>query len=299
MRLRSAASGLVALAAGLLAGASPPQPAGPALGCVGVYNPRLMFLKYQPLVDYISESTGKRWSLVIVPSYGRIVQDLCSGRLTAGLLGPFAYVRVHAACKALPVAKLATAGRPDYRGLILVRDDSPIRSLQDLAGKRFGFGPPMSTASYLAARALLENAGLHPGAGVSCRHYAHHEEAARAVLMGDVDACGVREIVGEKYARRGLRILARSEGIPNFALTLAPGVGPALREALFQALILRPGKDAAAAETIHGWDEELAGGFLPAADADYDPVRRLAERLFGPSALTLPEASLECRREQR
>jgi phosphonate transport system substrate-binding protein len=292
---RSAASGLVLLLTGLLAGASPAPPPASSLGFVSVYNPRLMFLKYQPLVDELAAATEKPWNLVIVSSYERLVRDLCSGKLTCACLGPFAYVRAHAACGAVPVAKLATGGKPTYRGLILVRADSPLHHLKDLSGKRFAFGPPMATASYLEVRAMLEDAGLHPGVDVACRHYDHHEEAARAVLLGEADACGVRDIVGEKYARRGLRVLARSEEIPNFLLALGPASPPALREELLDALVLRPGREPGVAETIRGWDEELAGGFLPASDAEYDPVRRLALRLFGPSALTRPEASLECR----
>ncbi len=299
MKGRSAVSGLVLLLTGLLAGASPAPPPAPSLGFVSVYNPRLMFLKYQPVVDELTAATGRAWTLVIVPSYERLVQDLCSGKLACAYLGPFAYARAHAACGVVPAVKLATGGRPTYRGLILVRADSPLHSLKDLTGKRFGFGPPMSTASYLEVRAMLEDAGLHPGVDVACRHYAHHEEAARAVLLGEVDACGVRDIVGEKYAQRGLRILARTEEIPNFLLALGPGGDPALREELIRALVLLPGQEPGVAEKIRGWDEELAGGFLPASDAEYEAVRRLAMRLFGPSALTVPESRLECRPGRR
>jgi phosphonate transport system substrate-binding protein len=299
MKGRPAASWLILALVGLLAEASPAPPLALDLGVVSVYNPRLMFLKYQPLVDYLTSATGRPWNLVVVPTYERLVQDLCSGKLTVAYLGPFAYARAHAACKALPVVKLTTGGKPTYRGLIMVRADSPLKGLPDLAGKKFGFGPPMATASYLEVRAMLEEAGLHPGLDVACRHYAHHEEAARAVLLGEVDACGVREIVGEKYTRRGLRVLARSEEIPNFVLALAPRSEPALSDDLVRALVLLPGRDSRTAETIRGWDEELAGGFLPASDAEYEPVRRLAVRLFGPSALTLPEASLECRPGRR
>ncbi len=299
MKRLSAASGLVFLLTGLLAGAPPAPTPAPSLGFVSVYNPRLMFLKYQPLVDYLTSATGRPWNLIVVPSYERLVQDLCSGKLTGAYLGPFAYARAHAACKVLPVAKLATGGKPTYRGLIMVRADGPLKSLPDLAGKKFGFGPPMATASYLEVRAMLEEAGLRPGIDITCRHYAHQEETVRAVLLGEVDACGVREIVGEKYTRRGLRVLARSEEIPNFLLALAPGSQPALRDELVRALVILPGQDSRTAEVVRGWDEELAGGFLPAADADYEPIRRLAVRLFGPSALTLPEASLECRPGRR
>jgi phosphonate transport system substrate-binding protein len=293
------AGGLIFALAGLRAAASPAPPPSLGLGVVSVYNPRLMYLKFQPLVDYLTGATGSPWNLVVVPSYERLVQDLCSGKLTVAYLGPFAYARAHAACKALPVVKLATGGKPTYRGLIMVRADSPLKNLPDLAGKRIGFGPPMASASYLEGRAILEEAGLHPGLDVACRHYAHHEEAARAVLLGEVDACGVREIVGEKYTRRGLRVLARSEEIPNFVLALAPGSEPALPDELVRALVLLPRQDSRTAEMIRSWDEELAGGFLPASDADYEAVRRLAVRLFGPSALTLPEASLECRPGRR
>lgn len=299
MKGRPAVSGLILTLVGLVAEASPAPPPALDLGVVSVYNPRLMFLKYQPLVDYLTSATGRPWNLVVVSSYERLVQDLCSGKLTSAFLGPFAYARAHAACKALPVAILATGRKRVYRGLIMVRADSPLQSLPDLAGKRFGFGPPMATASYLEVRATLEDAGLRPGVDVACRHYAHHEEAARAVLLGEVDACGVRDIVGEKYTRRGLRVLARTDEIPNFLLALAPGREPALLEELVRALVLLPRKDSRTAETIRGWDEELAGGFLPADDADYEPVRRLAVRLFGPFALTLPESQLECRPGRR
>lgn len=289
----------------LLALAAPPAETSPAsppalrFGVVSVYNPRLMFLKYQPLVDYLTDTTGRPWTLAVVPTYERLVQDLCSGRLTAAHLGPFPYTRAHAACQMLPVVKLKTNGKPTYRCLIMVRADSDLRSLADLAGKRFGFGSPMSTAAYLVARAMLEDAGLHPGTDLACRHYAHHEDETRAVLLGEVDACGVREIVGEKFTQRSLRVLARSEEIPNFLFALAPGSDSALREELVRVLVLLPEKEPKAAATIRGWDEELSGGFVPAFDGEYEPVRKLAVRLFGPSALSLPESRLECRAGRR
>jgi phosphonate transport system substrate-binding protein len=294
VKARSVASLMILSLAGSMAGGSPASPPTLRFGVVSVYNPRLMFLKYQPLVDYLTSSTGRPWDLVVVSSYEHLVQDLCSGKLTAAHLGPFAYARAHAACRALPVVKLRRSGKPTYRGLIMVRADSKLKSLSDLVGKRFGFGAPMSTASHLVARAMLEDAGLHPGVDVTCRHYMHLEEAARAVLIGEVDACGVRDLVGEKFTQRSLRVLARSEEIPNFLFALAPGSEPALRDELIRVLAVLPEKDPKVAATIQGWDEELSGGFVQASDGDYEPVRKLAVRLFGRLALTRPESELEC-----
>jgi phosphonate transport system substrate-binding protein len=295
VKARTVASLMVLSLAGPMAGLSPAAPPPLRFGVVSFYNPRLMFLKYQPLMDYLTSATGRPWDLVIVPTYERLVEDVCSGKVTTAYLGPYTYARAHAACKALPVVKLNSGGKATYRCLIMVRSDSKLQSLADLAGKRFGFGAPMSTASHLVARAMLENAGLHPGLDVACRYYAHHEQAARAVLFGEVEACGVRDLVGEKFANRDLKVLARSEEIPNFPLVLAPGSDPALPSELVRVLVSLPGQDARTAAIIRGWDEELSGGFTPATDGEYEPIRKLAVRLFGPSALTLPEPRLECR----
>jgi ABC-type phosphate/phosphonate transport system substrate-binding protein len=143
---------------------------------------------------------------------------------------------------------------------------------------------------------MLEGAGLRLGATVKCRNFSHYEEAVRAVLLGEVDACGVRDIVAQKYVvGRVLRVLARSEEIPNFPFVASPACPPNVRDELLSILVSVPGRDATEAGTIKGWDEELTEGFSPASDEDYAPIRRLALSVFGPAGLTLPGTALQCR----
>ena len=296
MRARSIAT-VVALAAAVTlaphaAAQSAPEPL--RFGVVSFYNPRLMYLKYQPLVDYLSERTGRRWELVVSAAYEAAVDQLCSGHVAAAYLGPFTYARAHERCAAEPVVRLQTGGSPTYRSYFMVRTDSAISSLDDLRGKRLGFGAPLSTSSHLMPRVMLARAGLIPGRDIACVYLSHHERAARAVLLGDVDACAVRDIVGEKFTQRGLRVLARSEPIPNFPFVVAPGSGAAVRDGLIRALVTLPHADRSAALTIAGWDEELAAGFAPTSDGEYDPLRLLAAEAFGPLALVLPESALSC-----
>jgi ABC-type phosphate/phosphonate transport system substrate-binding protein len=112
--------------------------------------------------------------------------------------------------------------------------------------------------------------------------------------MGEVEACGVRDIIGELFLHRGLRRLARSGPIPAYPLVAAPDAPRELRETLTSVLLGFPG---AARPRLNEerWDLELIGGFSTAVDADYDPVRRLAERVFGPGFATRPEGELRCR----
>ena len=279
---------------GVFAGAAElPEREPLQLGVVSLYNPRSMFIKYQPLVDYLSQQTGRSWELSMSRRYEDAVADLCSGRTSVAYLGPLTYVRARVACGAEPLVRLNTGGRATYRSHILVRADSPFEELKDLRGQRIGFGEPLSTSSHLVPRALLLDAGLEVGTELSCVYYDHHERAARAVLLGEVEACGIRDLVGEGFLARGLRTLARSEPIPNFPIVAGPGTSPRLRETVLRALL---------AFTLHSpgqpgthWDRELAAGFAPVTDAEYDPVRRLAARIFGPLALTLEPGQLRCK----
>ncbi len=263
-------------------------------GVVSFYNPRLMYLKYQPLVDFLTVQTGRRWELVVSAAYDQTVVSLCSGEIDAAYLGPYTYVRAHEQCGAEPVVRLQTNGKSTYRSYIMVREDSPIKTLAELLGKRVGFGAPESTSSHLVARAMLKRVGLSPGQDVACVYLWHHERAARTTLLGDVDACAVRDIVGDKFLQRGLRILARSEPIPNFPFVVSRECPAAVRDGLLRALVTLPRSHPAVAATIAGWDEEFASGFSPASDSEYAGIRALAFEVFGPRALVAPEADLAC-----
>jgi phosphonate transport system substrate-binding protein len=129
---------------------------------------------------------------------------------------------------------------------------------------------------------------------IECSYLEHHEEAARAVQLGEAEACGVRDIVGARFLQRGLRLLVESDPIPNFPIVVAPGTPPETRRRLARALVDLPQGDPEAAEAIAGWDRELADGFARSTDAEYDRVRDLAREVLGEEALTLPEEALRC-----
>ncbi len=258
------------------------------------YNPRLMYLKYQPLIDYLTERTPWRFELALSTSYRETVSRLCAGDVQLAYLGPFTYLRAREQCGAKAILRLNTGGKAAYFSYVMVREDSPIKRLEDLRGKTFGFGALLSTSSHLMPRAMLTKAGLSPGRDVGCRYYEHHERAARAVLMGDVVACGIRDLVGDQFKGRGLRILARSEPMLNFPLSVHPQASPVLVTALTEALANLPRRDPAVARAIEGWDPELAGGFAPVRADGYSAILSLAKAVFGPDVLSLPPEQMSC-----
>ncbi len=141
---------------------------------------------------------------------------------------------------------------------------------------------------------MLEAAGLRAGRDFGCHYYGHHEGATRGVLMGEVAACGVRDLVGDVFLARGLRILAQSEPLPNFPLAIGPTHPDGFEAAVVRALVDLPRADPAIRSVMAGWDAELSDGFALAAPGAYAPIGELARRVFGPRALLAPPDTLAC-----
>jgi phosphonate transport system substrate-binding protein len=274
-------------------GQAPDESTPLRLGVVSFYNPRLMFVRYQPLVDYLGERTGRPWELAVSGSYEQATDDLCAGRVTLASLGPLTYLRAHARCGAVPLLRLQGTGGGVFHGDVLVRSDSRFERIEDLVGHAIGFGDPLSTSSHLLPRAMLQAAGLEPGRDFECRYFGQHERAARAVLVGEVAACGVRDSVGEIFLHRGLRRLARSAPAPTYPLVASPLSSRDLQDAVVAALLGFPGETRPPRSGVRP-DLELAGTFGPASDAEFDGVRRLASRVFGPDYARLAPEELQC-----
>jgi len=285
---------LLALVLPSATGGQAPDEATPdRLGVVSLYNPRLMFVRYQPLVDYLSDRTGRPWELAVSGTYEEATDDLCAGRVTLASLGPLTYLRAHARCGAVPLLRLQGDAGGVFQGDVLVRSDSPFERLEDLLGQAVGFGDPLSTSSHLLPRAMLQAAGLQPGRDFECRYFGQHERAARAVLVGEVAACGVRDSVGEVFLHRGLRRLARSSPVPTYPLVASPASSPELRDHVVAALLGFPGQARPPYSDTRP-DLELAGSFGLASDGEFDEVRRIASRVFGPDYARLTPEELEC-----
>ncbi len=267
-------------------------------GVVGFYTPRLMFEKYQPFMDYLSRHTGRVWELAINTDYQTAIDDLCSGSVSVCYLGPLSYVRAREQCGVEPVLQLMTRGLSTYRSSILVRDDSPIHTLAELEGRSFGFGARLSTSSHLIPRSMLVDAGVDLDE-VTCAYYENHDRVVRAVLIGEVEACGVRDLTDERFLHRGLRVLVQSPSIPNHPLAVAPNAVDQIVPLLERALIDLPATDPVVAAELKALDDELSAGFERSDDSLFEPIRQLADRVFGSESLSLPVEDLGCDGEGR
>lgn len=244
------------------------------IGAIPRDNPRIMYEKYQPLLDYLSEKTTYSYDLMLKKNYEETVRGLGSGEIDLAFLGPLTYLEAHARYGAICILKPKGAdNRAAYRSVIIRKKESPIASLSELKGRSVAFSATKSTSGNLVARYLLANAGIHLSDLKRYDNFSYHDSVVKAVLKGQYDAGAVRDAVARKYAKIGIEIIAVSEDIPTGPLVVGPGTPFAVAEAVKKALLELSAENAGHRNILGRFDDEFRNGFTGAVDADYADIR--------------------------
>ena len=142
----------------------------------------------------------------------------------------------------------------DLTSVLVVRADSGIATLADLAGKRIGFGAIDSPQATLIPLDYLRGQGLLAGRDFTARrfdvlggkhgdHIGGERDAAQALMAGEIDAAWMIDGNQLAFSREGLlpaaatRILARSGQFDHCNFTVSPGA-PEAQVARFTELLL-------------------------------------------------------------
>ncbi len=244
------------------------------------YNPRIMYQLYQPFIDYLSEQTPYQFEINLSRVYEDTIDRLGRGKIVIISCGPASYVKAREKYAVRPILRtLSRDGNPYYRGIIAVREDSSIRHLQDLKGKRFAFGQAWSTAGHILPEYYLLKARVRLS---DLKHYSflrHHDSVAVAVLQGQFDAGAVKDIIAYKYQKEGLRFIFATDPISTVPIVVRNDAPGELVESVKSALLkLNPQLPAHQKKMAH-WDEEFKYGFTEASDADYDSIRKILKEI--------------------
>jgi len=237
-------------------------------------NPRIMYEKYQPLLDYLSEKTPYNYELVLKKNYGDTVSALGKGTVDMALFGPLTYLEAHArhgaACLLKPKGIDGTA---TYKSVIITRRSSNISKLSQLKGKTVAFSALKSTSGNLMPRYMLASTGIHLSELNKYANFDYHDSAVKAVLKGQYDAGAVRDSVAKKYMQLGLEVIATSEAIPTGPLVITKRLPASAVDEIKKALLALNPNDANHQKILKRLDDDLKNGFTEASDSDYAGIR--------------------------
>jgi phosphonate transport system substrate-binding protein len=227
---------------------------------------------YSPMAIDFEAKLGRQ---VQLSSKARTFGDELRRRIyDLAFIQPFDYVDAHDKHGYLPLAR-----RPgDLQALIVVRDDSPLKALEDLRGKTVANPPVDAAVSHLTSIALWE-AGIDANAGVRRDYGKNHLTCVQSVVIGAADACGVaepafRRVKEQIDAGTRLRILHETVGMPAPLFVVHSRLSRKDREVLLKTIVewskTKEGKKIL--------DRGHFAPFVAAKDSDYEVVRRYIRR---------------------
>lgn len=243
-----------------------------SLGSVAMDIPTAMYQRLKPLADYLTHELGRPVRLHMSPDLSKAIKDVASGNVDIAYLTPIAYVDARSAGNVHILAKTVTQGRNTFRLMLVTRTDSPIHSIQDLAGKRFAFGDEAA----ILQRAVLVNAGIRLEQLGTYRFLGHFDNIARGVANGDFDAGILKDTTFFQWEKKGLRSFYASPELPPFNIVAGKHVSEPLRLSI-QAALLRLNPENPEHRAVIKTLDANYDGFAPATDADYDVVRVLTQ----------------------
>lgn len=245
--------------------------------------------RFSPLTAYLSEKLGIDFRLVPVDT-----QDF-EERFRAG---EFEFAHNNSLLYIIlkeneQMQLIATEKRGQFgsrtAGAIISRKGSGITRLEDLKGKRMVFGPQLAPSGYLAQYDLMLQAGLDPEVDLGYYAIPHgsfkHEKVVYGVYFGEYDVAAAPALDLELMIRDGriaaddFNVIAQSEIIPYCTFGAAKTVPESLVHRFRKALLeITPETTVEyKGETLKVLDSAWISGFEQLADADYDPIRRMAK----------------------
>lgn len=246
------------------------QNGGLKFGSVAMDVPAAMHQRLAPLTRYLSETLGQPVTLKLAKNMHDAIHDISSHSVDLAYLTPVAYIRAHDQGQAKLVVKTITRGKASFKLMIVVRQDSPLKQVQDLVGKRFALGDPAA----LLQRATVVGAGMPLEKFRSYKFLGHYDNIVRAVMRHDFDAGIVKDTMAYKWQNKGIRILYRSPDLPPYNIAASGNIDNATLKKLKQAFLALDVKKPAHRLVIKALDKRY-DGFAPTSDQEYDVVRQL------------------------
>ena len=259
-------------------------------------NDGSMEAKTGPFADYLSEKLGMDVEVTLATDYSTIVEAMASGKVDLGIMPPAAYVQARNldAAEALLSSQLVAYDEDTeqpledtytstFKGEVLVKADSDMKSLEDLKGKKIATLSPNSASGYIYPVAEMKDLGIDPLTDCTLTTVNDIPSEITAVLNGQQDACfvfqGARYVFSSKFSDydlfKDLKVLYLTEGdIPNDAIAVQPSMDEELKEKIKETF-LHMADDEEGKDAMSLWGHT---GYGEADEAAYDTIEEYTDK---------------------
>jgi phosphonate transport system substrate-binding protein len=240
-------------------------------------------------VKFLEKETGLFFEIKVPTTYISVVEAFGSKRADVGIMNSFGYLLAHQKYKATAGLRIVRFGKDYYRGQIVTRADSGIKTLKDLNGKSFAFTDSSSISGYIfPLKLLMDNNIVLKNKIFATRH----DNVINMVYQKQVDAgatfnsdpspdgaiTDARSLVISQFPDviEKIKILSLTENIPNDPVVFREDLDPKLRNTFSNVLIkyLNTTEGKKIFAKIYNFQ-----GVVPATDSDYDGLRQIVSKI--------------------
>lgn len=249
-------------------------------GIVPFETPAVLFRKFSPLMEHLSNTLGKRFELRVASDFKSAITELGQGDTQLCYFGPMTYIEAAKIAGVKPLVKTLRSGKPFHRSAIITRVDSKVKVVADLANLSFAFVDRYSASGYILPLKMLKDSGLSMDSLSYFNYLGHHEDVVDAVLKGEFDAGAVMENIALAHKNRGLRILTVSKDIPDFNVSCGTSMSEADSEEVKRALLGITANKDLVLKVLSVIDKDITG-FDEARDSDFNEIRSIVAEVEG------------------
>jgi phosphonate transport system substrate-binding protein len=261
------------------------------LGVSSAENEAGALSRWDPVAKYLTDTLGVPTRTYRVADYAGLVEAMRGDQIEFSRFGPAVYSlgRRVMGDKLKPVFRdIDNNGAEGYYSIVIVKADSPIKSLSDLKGKPFLFSDPNSTSGYAFPQYFMKKEGIDPAKHFSATAFSgSHENSVIGVVRGQYEAAATHwtnESSGmvQTLERRGMfpkdsvRIIWKSPLIPASPFCVRSNLPQALQDAVVSAMFAMKDR---APDVWQALTQGQVRGFAPAKHEDYLDVVAVIEEL--------------------
>jgi phosphonate transport system substrate-binding protein len=205
---------------------------------------------------------------------------LLLGEVDIVFAGPSEYLVLNSRAKAIPVIAVR---RINYHSIIVVRADSPIKSVSQLKGKTIAMRKVGSTSGHISPTKLLMDAGLDPNTDLKIVML--DDKGILALKKGEVDAWATASdryqniLVGEGLSEEDFSILITGQLLPSDVFVVSSQMASNLIEYLQSQMIKNQDKLIQSLVVSPANQKYQGAKLLPANDAEYDMIRKVYQKI--------------------
>jgi phosphonate transport system substrate-binding protein len=230
---------------------------------------------YRALQTVLREILHKSIELVAFESYMATAAALQLAQVELALTGASEYVVIHARTNAVPVIGIT---RPNYRSIICVSENSKIKSIAQLKGKKIAMWKVGSTSGHLGVTKLLMDAGLDPKSDLKIMMLG--SQGLPALQKGEVDAWGgssdryAEFLLNTGLSEKVLPPIAKGPLLPCDLFVASSKLDAILIKEIRERLIKHSDRLIQSLLSVEG-GKYRAANLVQQNDSDYDMIRHV------------------------